>query len=68
MSGGLEEARAMGTLSLKLRDAAYELREAAESAKTGYRGVGIDGAHEVNAILLPSGWKLVRAEKVEIYR
>ena len=67
MSGGPEDASAMGRLDDKLREAAYQLRDAIEAAEAGHRGWAID-VKTANEILLPSGWKLVRAEPVTVYR
>jgi hypothetical protein len=64
----MEDAAAMGRLAGKLMDKAYDLRDAIEAAQEGHRGHSIDVEHEVNKILLPTGWKLVRAEKVTVFR
>jgi hypothetical protein len=68
MSGGQQEAAALGSLSTELREASYQMRDAVSSAEAGHRGVSIDVQAEVNDILLPCGWKLVRAERFEGYR
>lgn len=68
MSGGQQEAAALGALSSELREAAYQLRDAVKSAEAGHRGVSVNVVDEVNSILLPTGWKLVRAEAFTGYR
>jgi hypothetical protein len=68
VSGGLEDANAVGGLANDLKDAAYVLRDAVKAAEEGHRGIAIDVVATVNEVLLPSGWKLVRAEKVTVYR
>lgn len=68
MSGGMEDASAIGGLADKLRDASYELRDAIKAAEAGHRGMSVPVQDEVNEILLPSGWKIVRAEKFTGYR
>ena len=68
MSGGQQEAAALGAMSTELREAAYSMRDAVKSAEDGHRGVSLDVQTEVNEILLPCGWKLVRAEKYTGYR
>jgi len=68
MSGGQHEASAIGEMATELREAAYQMRDAVRSADEGYRGISLDVQFEVNEILLPCGWKLVRAEKFTGYR
>lgn len=68
MSGGMEDASAIGELATELREAAYQMRDAIKAANAGHRGWAIDSQHEVNEILLPSGWKIVRAEPFTGYR
>ncbi len=63
MSGGQQEAAALGEMATKLREAAYELRDAIKKAEDGHRGWGVPVEPTVNEILLPSGWKLVRAQQ-----
>lgn len=68
MSGGMEDASAMSELSKELIDAAYEMRDAVKAAEEGHRGMSIDIEATVNELLLPIGWKLVRAKKFTGYR
>lgn len=68
MSGGQQEAAALGELSSELREAAFKMRDAVKDAEAGHRGMAIDVQETVNEILLPSGWKLVRAEAFTGYR
>ncbi len=64
----MEDANAVGGLAVELREAAYEMRDAVKAAEAGHRGLSVDVQAEVNDILLPCGWKLVRAEKFTGYR
>ena len=68
MSGGMEDANAVGRLGVKLREAAYQMRDAIKEAEEGHRGLTVDVLSEVNEIMLPCGWKVVRAEKFTGYR
>ncbi len=67
MSGGMEDANAVGAIGSKLSDAAHELRDAVKEAEAGHRGITVAVEDTVNPILLPSGWKLVRAMKTTVY-
>jgi hypothetical protein len=68
MSGGQHEAAALGGLATELREAAHQMRDAIKAAEDGHRGVSIAVQDEVNEILLPCGWKIVRAERFTGYR
>jgi hypothetical protein len=68
MSGGMEDARALGEISQELENAAWQLRKAIVQAEQGHRGLSVSIEATVNDVLLEGGWKLVRAEKVEVYR
>lgn len=68
MSGGQHEAYHTGKLDTDLREEVYKLRDAIKAAEEGYRGIAIDVAATANEILLPIGWKLVRAERFTGYR
>lgn len=68
MSGGMEDANAVGRLGTKLTEAAYVMRDAIKEAETGHRGITIDVLETVNEIMLPCGWKIVRATPFTGYR
>jgi len=68
MSGGMEDASAVGRLGTELREATYQMRDAIKAGEDGHRGLAIDVQDAVNEILLPCGWKIVRAEKFTGYR
>lgn len=68
MSDGMSDANAVGRLGAALERATWEFRKAIKAAQEGHRGLAVDVEEEVNEILLPTGWKLVRAEKYEAYR
>lgn len=61
MSDGMSDANAMGGLSTRLREASCKMRDAIKAAEDGHRGMSLDVQEDVNEILLPSGWKIVRA-------
>jgi hypothetical protein len=64
----MEDANAVGELGRMLTEAAYLMRDAVEAAGAGHRGLSVPIEETVNEILLPGGWKLVRAEKFTGYR
>jgi hypothetical protein len=64
----MEDASAVGRLSTELCEAAYKMRDAIKAGEDGHRGLALDVQEEVNEILLPCGWKIVRAEKFTGYR
>jgi hypothetical protein len=60
MSGGMEDASAVGGISRRLQEATHKLLEAIEEAEAGHRGIGVDVRGTVNEILVPAGWNLQR--------
>lgn len=64
----MEDASAIGQIDQMLTEAAYLMRDAIEGAEAGHRGLSVPIEETVNEILLPNGWKLVRAEKFTGFR
>ena len=62
MSSGPRDANAVGRIGRDLELAAHRMREAIKTAEAGHRGLTVDIPATVNEVLLPHGWKLVRAE------
>jgi hypothetical protein len=58
MSDGMSDANAVGALAGKLRNAAYELRDAIKAARDGRRGLSVAVLAEVNEVLDGSGYHL----------
>ena len=63
----MSDANAVGELSSKLEQAAWEFRKALERAAAGHRGLSFDVYEAANEVLLPAGYKLVPAQKKEVF-
>jgi hypothetical protein len=63
MSDGMSDGVAWGRLVTRLRSAALVMRRAIDETQEGHRGLCPDIESEVNVLLIPAGWKLVRVEE-----
>lgn len=60
MSDGMRDSRILGDLSIKLREASYQLRDAIRDADDGHRGTSIAIVPTVNEILAGTDYILMR--------